>query len=94
MNNSYFWNRVLITLAFCLFVLGTPAFAQNVITITDDQPFIEGFEGDVFDLWSVDSTGGGRWSVVDGSESSVASFSYDNVGEEARLISLFSTSPV
>ena len=87
MNNSYFWNRVLITLAFCFLLVGTPAFAQNVITITDDQPFIEGFEGNVFDLWSVDSTGGGHWSVVNGSESSVASFSYESIGEEARLIS-------
>ena len=87
MSNSYFLKRVFITLTLCLLFASFPSFAQNVITITDDQPFIEGFEGGVFDLWTVDSTGGGHWSVVNGSESSVASFSYDNIGEEARLIS-------
>lgn len=87
MNNSYFLNRVFIILTSCLLFVSFPSFAQNVITITDDQPFIEGFEGGVFDLWTVDSTGGGHWSVITGSESSVASFSYENIGQEARLIS-------
>lgn len=87
MNNSYFLNRVFIILTSCLLFVSFPSFAQNVITITDDQPFIEDFERDVFDLWTVDSTGGGLWSVLMGTQSSVASFSYTNNGDEGRLIS-------
>ena len=61
-------------------------FAQCVIPITNDQPYIEGFEDGGFDCWSVEENGG-SWSAIAGTESTVAYFTYHNTGDEARLIS-------
>lgn len=61
-------------------------FAQCVIPITNDHPYIEGFEDGGFDCWTVEENGG-SWSAIAGSESTVAYFTYHNTGDEARLIS-------
>lgn len=87
MNILSTMRKVLLAASLCLFMAGTSLFAQNVISVTDGQPYTEGFEGNGFELWTVDSTGGGLWSVLMGTQSSVASFSYTNNGDEGRLIS-------
>ena len=80
-----FFTQTLIALAmFFLFTVNTSA--QCVIPITNDQPYIEGFEDGGFDCWTVEYNGG-AWSAVAGSQSTVAYFTYHNVGDEARLIS-------
>ena len=87
MNQIYSHIKLLLLAAVGLFLTTTPLFAQNVITITDNQPYFENFEGNGFSMWTVDSSGGGQWSVLNGTQSSVASFSYGEVGDEGRLIS-------
>ena len=62
------------------------SFGQCVIPITDAQPYTEDFEGDGFDCWTVE-TNGGTWTLLQGTESTVASFIYHYDGDEARLIS-------
>ena len=63
------------------------AFAQCDFTVTNSQPFIEDFEGSTFECWTVETVGAGNWSTVAGTTSTVAAFSFTNVGDEARLIS-------
>ncbi len=80
-------RKVLLAVLTGLLFAGAPLFAQNTIPVTDSQSFTEGFENGGFNLWTIDSTGGGIWSILTGSQSSVASFSYENSGAEGRLIS-------
>ena len=79
-------GKLLLTAVLGILLSGSLS-AQNVITITDNQSYIEDFEGNGFSLWTVDTTGGGNWAKITGTLSSVASFSYQNAGDEARLIS-------
>ena len=69
-----------------LFLTAATSFGQCVIPITDNQPYVEDFEGDGFDCWTVEPNGG-NWTLLDGTNSNVASFTYENNGDEARLIS-------
>lgn len=62
------------------------SFGQCTITVTDGQPYIEDFEGDGFECWTVE-TDGGSWALLPGTETTVASFSYHDNGDEARMIS-------
>lgn len=74
---------ITIALAFCC----ANAFSQCVFTVTSTQPFIEDFEGTPFDCWTVESVGNGNWTTLAGSGTTLAAFSFSNVGDEARLIS-------
>lgn len=69
-----------------VFLTCAASFGQCTITVTDGQSYIEDFEGDGFDCWTVE-TDGGSWTLLQGTESTVASFTYHNNGDEARLIS-------
>ena len=86
MRQNYSLGKLLLTAVLGILLSGSLS-AQNVITITDNQSYIEDFEGNGFSLWTVDTTGGGNWAKITGTLSSVASFSYQNAGDEARLIS-------
>ncbi|MCR5551290.1 MAG: T9SS type A sorting domain-containing protein [Bacteroidales bacterium] len=86
MKQNYSLGKLLLTAVLGILLSGSLS-AQNVITITDNQSYIEDFEGNGFSLWTVDTTGGGNWAKITGTLSSVASFSYQNAGDEARLIS-------
>ena len=63
------------------------ALAQCDFTVTDSQPFIEDFEGNTFECWTVETVGAGNWTTMAGSGTTLAAFSFTNVGDEARLIS-------
>ena len=63
------------------------ALAQCDFTVTDSQPFIEDFEGTTFECWTVETVGAGNWTTMAGSGTTLAAFSFTNVGDEARLIS-------
>lgn len=68
----------------------TFSFAQCDMAVTDAQPFVENFENNGLDCWTVDSLNGAQWTAMSATESStVASFSYPQnaVGAEARLVS-------
>ena len=80
-------NKLLTLLSLLLLVGITNAYSQCVFAVTDTQPFIEDFEGSPFDCWTVETVGGGNWTTVAGSGTTVASFSFTNTGDEARLIS-------
>ena len=69
-----------------VFLTCAASFGQCTITVTDEQPYIEDFEGDGFNCWTVE-VDGGSWTTLAGTESTVASFSYHDSGDEARLIS-------
>lgn len=77
--------RMLLATAI-LFLTAATSFGQCVIPITDSQPYIEDFEGDGFECWTVEPNGG-NWTLLDGTNSNVASFTYENNSDEARLIS-------
>lgn len=87
MRKIKFIGKALLMTVFCFFWTGSMLWAQNIITITDSQPYFENFESGSLGLWTVDATDGGQWSVLTGSLSTVASFSGQNEGDEARLIS-------
>ena len=72
-----------ITLVFAL----NKSFAQCDFTVTDGQPFIEDFEGTTFECWTVEAVGGGNWTTMAGSGTTLAAFTFTNSGDEARLIS-------
>ena len=86
MKNKKPLKQLFLAVALVFVTVGV-SFGQCVIPITDDQPYIEDFEGDGFDCWSVDVSGGGSWSLLAGTNSTVVSFSYHNNEEEGRLIS-------
>lgn len=85
MKNNYSFARVLLATAI-FFLTAVTSFGQCVIPITDIQPYFEDFQGDGFDCWTVE-TNGGNWAVLEGTNSNVASFTYTNTGDEARLVS-------
>lgn len=85
MTNKHFSTKALFATLVALF-FAVSSFAQCTITVTDDSPYIENFEGDGFDCWTVESDGG-SWALLQGTESTVASFTYHSNGDEARLIS-------
>ena len=82
---KHFIMRPLLATAI-LFLTAATSFGQCVIPITDSQPYVEDFEGDGLDCWTVEANGG-IWEPLTGSNSTVAAFSYGNSGDDARLIS-------
>ena len=80
-------NRLFTLLALLLAFGTTHAFAQCEFTVTDNQPYIEDFEGTTFECWTVETVGAGNWTTMAGSGTTLAAFSFTNVGDEARLIS-------
>ena len=82
---KHFITRALLATAI-FFMTCAASFSQCVIPITDSQPYIEDFEGDGFECWTVEANGG-IWEPLTGSNSTVVAFSYNNSGDDARLIS-------
>lgn len=82
-------KRLLITIftAIALVFALNKSFAQCDFTVTDGQPFIEDFEGTTFECWTVEAVGGGNWTTMAGSGTTLAAFTFTNSGDEARLIS-------
>ena len=80
-------NKLFTLLALFLTFGTIHAFAQCEFTVTDNQPYIENFEGNPFECWTVETVGAGNWTTMAGSGTTVAAFSFTNVGDEARLIS-------
>ena len=87
MKNKSFFAQSLLAMAMLFCFTAATSFGQCVIPITDSQPFIEGFEEGGFDCWTVETVGNGNWAPMAGTETTVAAFTYQNVGDEARLIS-------
>ena len=85
MKNKHYFSKALFATLVALF-FAVSSFAQCTVTVTDGSPYIEDFEGDGFDCWTVESDGG-SWALLAGAESTLASFSYHDNGDEARLIS-------
>lgn len=85
MKNKHFLTRALLATAM-VFLTTAMCFGQCVIPVTDSQPYLEDFEGDGFDCWTVEANGG-NWTMLEGTNSNVVSFTYTNNGDEARLIS-------
>ena len=70
-----------------VFLVANVSFGQCTIPVTPEQPFIEDFDANFLDCWTVEEAGG-QWTQMTGSVgNSVAAFSYTNEGDEARLIS-------
>lgn len=89
MKNKRFSTKALFATVIALFFT-VSAFAQCVVTVTDDSPFIEDFEGgDVFECWTSEDVNGGHWGTLTGTESTVAAYSFTSgsVDASARLIS-------
>lgn len=80
-------NRLFTLLALLLAFGTTHAIAQCEFTVTSNQPYIEDFEGTTFECWTVETVGAGNWTTIAGSGTTLAAFSFTNVGDEARLIS-------
>lgn len=83
--NKHYFSKALLAFAL-LFSTAAFTYGQCVIPITDSQPYIEDFEGDGFNCWTVEANGG-NWTLLPGSNTTLASFTYENNGDEARLIS-------
>lgn len=79
-------SRAILATALVFLTVGA-SFGQCVIPVTEGQPYIEDFEGDGFGCWSVETEGNANWTRLVGSNSTLASFTYENNGDEARLIS-------
>jgi len=81
-------DKRLLAQFFCAItlLLTTASLGQCVIPIANGESYFEDFEGDGFDCWTVESNGG-NWTTIQGTSSTVVSFSYENNGDEARLIS-------
>ena len=85
MKHKQLLSQAILAIAL-VFLTCAASFGQCTITVTDGQPYIEDFEGDGFDCWTVEIDGG-SWTPLAGTESTVVSFTYHNNGDEARLIS-------
>ena len=85
MKHMRIFTLIFATAIVC-FLTAAPVFGQCVIPITDEQSFLEDFESQSLECWTVESNGG-SWSILPGTGSTVVAFSYSNVGDEARLIS-------
>lgn len=81
MKNKHF------TLLAILLSCAIGSFAQCVIQITDEQPYLEDFDSGTMECWTVEATGAGTWSVMTGTVSNVAAFQNASADDEARLIS-------
>ena len=84
MKHLRFFTLIFATAIVC-FLTASPAFGQCVIPITNEQSYIEDFESQSLDCWTVE--GDADWSILAGTGSTVVAFSYSNAGDEARLIS-------
>lgn len=73
-------------LAFLLAFGVFTTYAQCTIQVTDSQPYFEDFESGSLECWTIDANGG-VWDLLAGTVSTGATFSYNNNGDEARLIS-------
>lgn len=82
------FTQLLLT-ASLLFFTTVPSFGQCVIEITGGVPYIENFEDDFFECWTMDSINNSYWSSLTVGESTVACFNHSStsIGGEARLIS-------
>lgn len=85
MKQVLFFVKSLLVVA-VLFLTAISSTAQCVIPITDGQTYLEDFEGDGFDCWTVEANGG-NWVPLEGTNSTTAAFTYTNDGDEARLVS-------
>ena len=85
MKNNYMKKAFLAAAFVCL---STFSFAQCVIPITNDNPFLEDFEHGG-ECWTMENGTGSSWSIIQGSESTVAAYAHtDNyTNSESRLIS-------
>lgn len=86
MNNKLLLTKALVAVA-TVFLATTVSFGQCVIPITDNQPYFEDFEADGFDCWTVETVGGGNWTLLEGTQTTLVAFSSDAAGDEARLVS-------
>ena len=84
MKHMRIFTLIFATAIVCL-LTAAPAFGQCVIPITNEQSYLEDFESQSLECWTVE--GDGEWSILAGTGSTVVAFSYSNVGDEARLIS-------
>lgn len=79
------------TALLCLLNLLTiaTAFGQCTVTVTDNEPFIENFEDSLAfqNCWTMEDVTGGTWEYLQGTNSSLASFTHKNDGDMARLVS-------
>ena len=53
MKHKLLLSQAILAIAL-VFLTCAASFGQCTITITDDQPYIEDFEGDGFDCWTVE----------------------------------------
>ena len=89
MKNKHYFTKALFATAIALF-FAVSSFAQCVIPVTDDSPFIENFEGsEALECWTSEDVNGGHWGTLTGTESTVAAYSFASGSENssARLIS-------
>ena len=84
MKKSFFTRTLLMVTL--LFIAVATSYAQCLIKITDEDPFIEDFEGNTVECWTIEDTENASWTIITAT-TSVASFQYTNNGDEARLIS-------
>ena len=88
MKNVYHFAHAILIIGMLLFVLPFTTFGQCTFTVTDGQPFFEGFEdAETTDCWTIDDSWGGTWAIVQGTNTTLASFTHKNDGDMARLIS-------
>lgn len=80
-------NKTLTLLAILLAACCATASAQCVIPITDGQSYTQNFDDGTMECWTVEATGNGTWSVMNGSATNVVAFQNASSGDEARLIS-------
>ena len=85
MKHKLLLSQAILAIAL-VFLTCAALFGQCTITVTDGQPYIEDFESDGFDCWTVEIDGG-SWTPLAGTESTVVSFTHHDNGDEARLIS-------
>lgn len=85
-NTRHLIRTMAIMAVIMLFFVGQ-IWGQCEFTVTDGQPFIEDFEGDQFECWTIETVGGGNWTTMEGSTTTLAAFSFTSAGDEARLIS-------
>lgn len=88
MKKKYSFLQIVFVTLFCLGIY--TSFGQcDPIVITDEQPYVENFEGETAACWTpTDTVGGASWTIMNGSQASGLIFSPgqgDN--SEARIVS-------
>ena len=85
MKNNYM-KKVFLAAAFVC--VSAFSFAQCVIPITNDNPFMEDFEHGG-ECWTMENGDGSSWSIVQGTESTVAAYAHEGnyTNSESRLLS-------